>query len=99
MKPKWIVSWPKPTYSYQIPHQSYWELSGLPQCTTLYAHKRAWHPEEGNKRPSVDRQRPFLTRPPCEDWTLARGPLPVFHVAMGVDVKRYHMLTLQYQRW
>ena len=72
MKLKWIVSWHKPTYSYQIPHQNYWELSGLPQFM-LHA-QREWHPlREAAAEYGLE-------------GTPARGPLTVFHVDMGVDI-------------
>ena len=52
-------------------------LAGRPQFT-LYA-QRGKHPEQE------------ATAECGSEGTLARGPLPVFHVAMGVDVKRCHV--------
>ena len=44
----------------------------------LYA-KRAWHPERE------------ATSESASEEALSRGPFCVFHVAMGVDVKRCHV--------
>ena len=82
-KAKLIVFWHKLTYSYHIPYQSYWELLGLPRFT-LYE-QRGWHPD-----------REAMAKCGLEE-TLARGPLPVLHMAMGLNVKKLPRVYIMLQ--
>ena len=56
------------------------ELLGAVGFSQYMLHaRRGWHPERG-------------TTAKCgSEETLSRGPFHVFHVAMGVDVKRCHV--------